>query len=244
MNAFGIYMIILSVAYVLYYVTIITIDWNKKEPTTQSMEIVDVDGVVDSLEEEEQETVDEEGDLQNEEDVEELSPLQDGQVQIVEEGTNSRGAYSSEQEESNEEETPIENDDPIEKNGEVDSDVEEPERVEESAHPEGQIEEVPTVVPVSSAMEVISEGGSSDEDDFDPFGYEPEETPYSVVSVIGKPKERTEADDKADSVNDGLEETTVKSFDDLEGSELDKLLSDEMDLNEKKIMYRHEFESL
>ena len=64
MNAFGIFMIILTVAYVLYYATLITIDWNKKEPATQTVESVDVEGVIDQ-----------DGPIEEEEDVEEEEEL-------------------------------------------------------------------------------------------------------------------------------------------------------------------------
>lgn len=248
MNAFGIYMIVLSVAYFLYYVANITIDWNKKEPTTQVMESVDVEGVVGQDEPIEEEVVEEEEE-----------PLQDGDGLVTggssdehqdhtkympssEPASKETDENSGEQEKVIEEETPIENGDPIEKKDE-DGDVEEPKRVEVSAHPEEQ-EEVPTVEPVSSAMEANSEGGSSDEDDFDPFCYTPSVSPYNVVSVVSQPKQRTEADDKADAVNDSMEEASIRSYDDIEGRGLDKLLSDEKALNDKKIVYRHDLESL
>ena len=249
MNAFGIYMIVLSVAYFLYYVANITIDWNKKDPATQVMESVDVEGVVGQDEPIEEEVVEEEVEEQ----------LQDGDGLVTggsmdenqdhtkympssEPESTETDEITVEHEEAIENETPIENGDPIEKKDE-DGDVEEPKRVEVSAHPEEQ-EEVPTVEPVSSAMEANSEGGSSDEDDFDPFCYTPSVSPYNVVSVVSQPKQRTEADDKADAVNDSMEEASIRSYDDIEGRGLDKLLSDEKALNDKKIVYRHDLESL
>ena len=242
-------MIVLSVAYFLYYVANITIDWNKKDPTTQVMESVDVEGVVGQDEPIEEEVVEEE--------VEE--PLQDGDGLVTGESMDENQDHTKympssehesketdkntvEHEEAIENETPIENGDPIEKKDE-DGDVEEQERVEASAHPEEQ-EEVPTVEPVSSAMEAISEGDSSDDDDYDPFAYTPSVSPYNVVSVVSQPKQRTEADDKADAVNDSMEEASIRSYDDIEGRGLDKLLSDEKALNDKKIVYRHDLESL
>ena len=242
-------MIVLSVAYFLYYVANITIDWNKKDPATQMMESVDVEGVVGQDEPIEEEEVVEE--------VEE--PLQDGDGLVTggsmdenqdhtkympasEPESKETDENTVEHEEAIENETPIESGDPIEKKDE-DGDVEEPEKVEESAHQEEQVEEVPTVEPVSSAMEAISEGDSSD-DDYDPFSYTPSVSPYNVVSVVSQPKQRTEADDKADVVNDSMEEASIRSYDDIEGRGLDKLLSDEKALNEKKIVYRHDLESL
>ena len=250
MNAFGIYMIVLSVAYFLYYVANITIDWNKKDPATQMMESVDVEGVVGQDEPIEEEVVEEE--------VEE--PLQVGDGLVTGESMDENQDHTKympssepesketdentvEHEEAIENETPIESGDPIEKKDE-DVDVEEPEKVEESAHPEEQVEEVPTVEPVSSAMESISEGDSSDDDDYDPFAYTPSVSPYNVVSVVSQPKHRTEADDMADAVNDSMEEASIRSYDDIEGRGLDKLLSDEKALNDKKIVYRHDLESL
>ena len=250
MNAFGIYMIVLSVAYFLYYVANITIDWNKKDPATQMMESVDVEGVVGQDEPIEEEVVEEE--------VEEQIQVGDGLVtgeSMDENQDHTKYMPSSEpesketdentveHEEAIENETPIESGDPIEKKDE-DVDVEEPEKVEESAHPEEQVEEVPTVEPVSSAMESISEGDSSDDDDYDPFAYTPSVSPYNVVSVVSQPKHRTEADDMADAVNDSMEEASIRSYDDIEGRGLDKLLSDEKALNDKKIVYRHDLESL
>ena len=250
MNAFGIYMIVLSVAYFLYYVANITIDWNKKDPATQMMESVDVEGVVGQDDPIEEEVVEEE--------VEE--PLQVGDGLVTGESMDENQDHTKympssepesketdentvEHEEAIENETPIESGDPIEKKDE-DVDVEEPEKVEESAHPEEQVEEDTTVEPVSSAMDSISDGDSSDDDDYDPFAYTPSVSPYNVVSVVSQPKHRTEADDMADAVNDSMEEASIRSYDDIEGRGLDKLLSDEKALNDKKIVYRHDLESL
>ena len=182
MNAFGIYMIVLSVAYFLYYVANITIDWNKKDPATQVMESVDVEGVVgqdEPIEEEVVEEVEEQiqvgdglvtgGSMDKNQDHTKYMPSSEPESKETDENT-------VEQEEAIKNETPIESGDPIEKKDE-DVDVEEPEKVEESAHQEEQVEEVPTVEPVSSAMEAISEGDSSDDDDYDPFAYTPSVSP-------------------------------------------------------------------
>lgn len=250
MNAFGIYMIVLSVAYFLYYVANITIDWNKKDPTTQVMESVDVEGVVGQDEPIEEEVVEEEeeqlqdggglvtgGSSDEHQDHTKYMPSSEPESKETDEN-------SGEQEEAIEEETSIENNDPIKENNEGDSKVEVPEKAEESAYSEEQIEEeVTSVVPVSS-MEATTDGDSSGDDDYDPFSYTPSVSPYNVVSVVSQPKHRTEADDMADAVNDSMEEASIRSYDDIDGSELDKLLSDEKMLDDKKIVYRHDLESL
>ena len=250
MSAFGNFMIVLTVAYILYYATLITKDLAKKE-VTHTMESMDVEGVVSQ-----------DKPVKEEVEIEEEVPCQDGGVlttggSLDENPDLTRFMPSSEplspeadenaerHEEMGRDETPIEKDEPIEMKDEVESEAEEAERVEDSALQEEHIDdEVPAVVPVSSDIDNSSDEDSLEEDDYDPFGYTPSVSPYNVVSVISQPKQRTEADDMADAVNDSLEEASHNSFDDIRDSEVHQLLSDEIVLNDKKITYHHVFESL
>ena len=250
MNAFGIFMIILTVAYVLYYATLITIDWNKKEPATQTVESVDVEGVIDQ-----------DGPIEEEEDVEEEEELLPDSGVVIpgsdteenqdhtrfmpssESASNVPDENPDEQEVTAVDETPIDNALAVERQAEGASHSAST-SIHESANSTENNQQVPSVLPISPDGEKPTNEEPIGDEDFDPFSYTPKVSPYNVVSLVSQPKQRTEADDRADAVNCELEEPLINSYDDVGDGEMEQLMHDEEALNEKKIVYSHELQSL
>ena len=105
-------------------------------------------------------------------------------------------------------------------------------------------QQVPSVLPISPDGEKPTNEEPLGDEDFDPFSYTPKVSPYNVVSLVSQQKQRTEADDRADAVNCELEEPLINSYDDVKDGEMEQLMHDEEALNEKKIVYSHELQSL